>query len=220
MCARHSVCPALLVVPNWHGDWPLAGHPAFADWLRERVAQGADIVLHGERHDETGLPRRPGDALRAWGRTAREGEFLTLDEPAARERIDRGIDLLNRLGLPPVGFVPPAWLSREDCHRAVAAAGLLFSEDESSIRLHRAGRRLLSPVVRWSARSSLRARGSIAVARGRWLLQGRARFPRLALHPQDLSNPTTARSLEPTLERWLARHQAGGYAEVLSAVTA
>jgi hypothetical protein len=220
MCARHSVSPALLVVPDWHGDWPLARHPAFVEWLRERAGQGADIVLHGERHDEAGLPRGAGDALRAWGRTAREGEFLTLDEAAARDRIDRGLALLNRLDLPPVGFVPPAWLAREDCHRAVAAAGLLFSEDESSIRLHHVGRRLRSPVVRWSARSSLRARGSVAVARGRWLLQGRARFPRLALHPQDLSNPTTARSLEPTLERWLARHQAGGYAEVLSAVTA
>jgi predicted deacetylase len=220
MCSRHSVFPALLVVPDWHGDWPLDRHPAFVEWLGERAAQGADILLHGERHDETGLPRGAGDALRAWGRTAREGEFLTLDEAAARERIDRGVALLNRLCLPPVGFVPPAWLAREGCHRAVAAAGLLFSEDESSIRLHDAGRRLRSPVVRWSARSFLRTRGSVAVARGRWLLQGRARFPRLALHPQDLSNPTTARSLEPTLQRWLARHQAGGYAEVLSAVTA
>ena len=110
MCARHSVCPALLVVPNWHGDWPLARHPAFVGLAAGTRAQGADIVLHGERHDETGLPRGPGDALRAWGRTAREGEFLTLDEPAARERIDRGVALLNRLGLPPVGFVPPAWL--------------------------------------------------------------------------------------------------------------
>jgi uncharacterized protein len=220
MCVRHSVFPALLVVPDWHGDWPLARHPAFVEWLRERAAQGAGIVLHGERHDETGLPRGAGDAFRAWGRTEREGEFLTLDEAAARDRIARGVALLNTLGLPPVGFVPPAWLAREGCHRAVAAVGLLFSEDESSIRLHHAGRRLRSPVVRWSARSSLRARGSVAVARGRWLLQGRARFPRLALHPQDLSNPTTARSLEPTLECWLARHQAGGYAEVLSVVTA
>src|SRR5262249_34952305 len=123
-------------------------------------------------------------------------------------------------GLPPVGFVPPAWLAREECHRAVAAAELLFSEDETSIRLHPAGIRLRSPAVRWSARSTLRARGSVAVARGRWLLQRPARFPRLALHPQDLSHPTTARSLEPTLERWLARHRPTSYAGVLSTVTA
>ena len=220
MCDRHSVTPALLVVPDWHGEWPLDHHPAFAEWLRGRALQGAEIVLHGERHDELGLPRAIGDGLRAWGRTAGEGEFLTLEEPAARERIDRGLARLRALGLSPTGFVPPAWLAREGCHRAVAAAGLAFSEDEASIRLHPSGRWLRSPVVRWSARSSLRARGSVAVASGRWLLQRRARFPRLALHPQDLSNPTTARALEPTLERWLARHEAAGYADMMSAVTA
>jgi predicted deacetylase len=220
MCARHAVTPALLVVPDWHGETPLERHPAFVEWLRERAHEGAEIVLHGERHDEIGLPRASTDVLRAWGRTAREGEFLTLDQGAARERIGRGVARLTRLGLPPMGFVPPAWLAREGCHRAVAEAGLLFSEDEASIRIHPVGHRIRSPVVRWSSRSSFRARGSVAVARGRWLLQGRARFPRLALHPQDLSNSTTARSLEPTLVRWLARHQAGGYAEVFSAVTA
>jgi uncharacterized protein len=220
LCDRNSVTPALLVVPDWHGAWPLDRHPAFAEWLREREREGAEIVLHGERHDELGLPRGAGDALRAWGRTAGEGEFLTLDETAARERIDRGIACLRALGLSPVGFVPPAWLAREGTHRAVAAAGLAFSEDESAIHLHATGRRLRSPVVRWSSRTPLRAHGSVAVAHGRLILQGRARFPRLALHPQDLSHAATARALEPTLKRWLARHEPAGYAEVLSAVPA
>ncbi|HEY8257153.1 MAG TPA: polysaccharide deacetylase family protein [Gemmatimonadales bacterium] len=220
MCARHAVVPALLVVPDWHGEWPLERHPDFAAWLRECARLGAEIVLHGERHDERGLPRGAGDALRAWGRTAREGEFLTLDEPAARERIERGAARLRAFGLPPVGFVPPAWLATEGGHRAVAAAGLGFSEDESAIHVHRAGRSVRSPVLRWSTRTRLRAIGSVAVARARWTLQARARYPRLALHPQDLSHPAVAGSLEPTLERWLARHDAGVYAEVLTAVTA
>jgi predicted deacetylase len=220
ICARHHVVPALLVVPDWHGEWPLERHPDFVAWLRERRDGGSEIVLHGERHDEHGLPRSSADALRAWGRTAREGEFLTLDEPAARARIERGVTRLRALDLPPVGFVPPAWLATEGGHLAVAAAGLEFSEDEGSIRVHRAGRRVRSPVLRWSTRTSFRALGSLAVARGRWTLQRRARFPRLALHPQDLSHPAVARSLEPTLARWLALHDPGGYAEVMSALTA
>lgn len=220
MCERYSVTPALLVVPDWHGEWPLEEHTAFIGWLRARALEGAEIVLHGERHDEIGLGRTAGDALRAWGKTAREGEFLSLDESAARERIDRGVARLRVLGLPPVGFVPPAWLSREDGHRAVAAAGLSFSEDDGSIRLHALGRRVPSPVVRWSSRTPLRAAASVAVAHGRWMLQRGARYPRLALHPQDLSHRATARSLAPTLERWLARHRPSGYTEVVSALMA
>ena len=70
LCARRGVRPALLVVPDWHGEWPLEPHPAFVAWLRARAAEGAEIVLHGERHDEVGSPRAAADALRALGRTA------------------------------------------------------------------------------------------------------------------------------------------------------
>jgi predicted deacetylase len=207
ICAARGVRPALLVVPDWHGRWPLEAHPAFVAWLRARAADGAEIVLHGERHDEVGLPRSLGDTLRAWGRTAREGEFLTLDEPAARERIARGRARLQALGLEPVGFVPPAWLAREAGHRAVGGTGLGFSEDERAILLFPSGRWLPSPVVRWSARTGVRAWGSVAVARARWTLQGRAPLPRIAFHPQDLGHPATAAALGPTLDRWLARHR-------------
>jgi uncharacterized protein len=211
LCAERGVRPALLVVPDWHGEWPLEAHPTFVAWLRARAAEGAVIVLHGERHDEVGLRRGPADAVRAWGRTAREGEFLTLDGPAAGERIGRGLARLRALGLEPVGFVPPAWLARDAGHRAAGAAGLAFSEDDRSIRLYPSGRRLPSPVVRWSARTPLRAMGSVAVARARWALQQRARFPRLAFHPQDLGHPATAAALGPTLDRWLARHTPMSY---------
>jgi uncharacterized protein len=206
LCAGRGVRPALMVVPDWHGEWPLESYPSFVAWLQARAADGAEIVLHGERHDEVGSPRRLGDSLRAWGRTAREGEFLTLDGAAARERIARGLARLRALGLEPIGFVPPAWLAREAAHAAAAAMGLAFSEDARTIHLCPSGRRMPSPVVRWSARTPLRAWGSIAVARARWTLQGRAEFPRLAFHPQDLGHAATAAALGPTLDRWLVRH--------------
>ena len=214
LCAVRGIRPALLVVPEWHGLWPLEKYPAFVRWLRDRAAEGAEIVLHGERHDEAGLPRGAADRFRAWGRTDGEGEFLTLDRTAAAARIARGLARLRALGLEPIGFVPPAWLAREDAHSAAAVAGLRFSEDGRSIRLFPSGRRLGSPVVRWSARSPLRARGSVAVARARWALQRRARFPRIALHPQDLGCDITAVVLGPTLDRWRARHAPGTYTAI------
>jgi predicted deacetylase len=204
VCAARGVMPALLVVPNWHGGWPLHEHPEFVSWLRARVADGAEIVLHGERHDEVGLPRGLVDAFRALGRTAAEGEFLTLDEAGARDRIERGLRVLRELGLQPIGFVPPAWLAREGCDRAVCAAGLRFTEDQRALRFFPSGRRLDSPVLRWSSRTRARAVASVAVAAGRWRLQRRADLMRVALHPQDLRHPATAGSLVRSLERWLS----------------
>ncbi len=192
MCAARGLAPALLVVPNWHGEWPLDRHPGFVLWLRERASAGAEIILHGARHTLS--------------------EFRGLDLAAARERIERGLTALRGLGLEPAGFVPPGWRAREEGHAAVRDAGLGFSEDERSIRLFPDGRRVASPAVRWSARTPARAWGSVAVARGRWLFQRGARYPRLAFHPQDHAHPRTARDLPATLDRWLTRHAPISYA--------
>jgi uncharacterized protein len=214
LCAERNVRPALLVVPNWHGVWPLDQHPGFVEWLRARAAEGAEIALHGERHDEVGLSRGYADRWRAWGKTNREGEFLTLGPAPARERLERGLDLLRRLGLEPTGFVPPAWLAREATYKVAADAGLTFSEDDHSIRLLSGFRWLRSPVVRWSSRTRARAWGSVRVARARSLFQRRARYPRIALHPGDLDHPDTARSVAETLDCWLSRHSPGSYADL------
>jgi hypothetical protein len=192
MCAARRVSPALLVVPDWHGEWPLGRHPDFVRWLLERASGGAEVVLHGERHVR--------------------GEFRGLNRGAARRRIDRGLGTLRALGLEPVGFVPPHWRAREDGYAAVRDSGLQFSEDHRTIRLFPSGRRVDSPVVRWSARTVMRAWGSVTVARARWLLQRRAAYPRLAFHPQDYAHRRTARDLPATLDRWLSRHSPIGYA--------
>jgi uncharacterized protein len=220
LCAERAITPALLVVPNWHGEWPLERHPRFVEWLLARAADGAEIALHGERHDEVGLPRRLADRWKAWGRTDAEAEFLTLDAASARERLGRGLELLRWLGLEVTGFVPPAWLAREPTYQAAAAAGLAFSEDQRFVRLLPSSKRVRSPVVRWSARTRIRAWGSVGVAGARWLLQRRAGFPRIALHPGDLDHPATARSIVHTLDRWLVRHSPGSYADLGASVPA
>ncbi len=183
-------------------------------WVRACADAGAEIFLHGERHDEVGSPRGWHDQWRAFGKTAREGEFLTLDAPAARERVDRGLALFQRLGLDPVGFVPPAWLARDTCAGVVGAAGLCYFEDDSSVTLLRNNRRLTSPVVRWSGRTPLRAAGSVLVAQARWRAQRAAPIMRIALHPGDLDHPATARSVETELDRWLAVRPATRYGDL------
>lgn len=203
--------PGLLVVPDWHGVAPVERDAAFCEWLRECAEQGAEILLHGERHDEVGLPRTWRDAVRAFGRTNREGEFLTLGYTAARDRIDRGLERLRTVGLEPVGFVPPAWLCRAETHEAVRDAGLAVSEDFGAIYLHARNAVVRSPVVVWSARGALRAWGSVAVARTRWLAQRRADVVRIALHPSDLGHPATAGSVARALASWAAARPRGSY---------
>jgi uncharacterized protein len=214
LARQRGVTPALLVVPNWHGAWPLEQHPKFVRWVRARADEGAEVFLHGERHDEVGLPRSLGDNWRAFNKTAREGEFLTLDGPAARERIERGLALFARLGLRPVGFVPPAWLARDSCYGVAADAGLQFAENDGAVVVLATRRWISSPVVRWSGRTPFRARASAVVADGRWRLQRGAPVVRIAFHPSDLDHPSSARSASASLERWLGDRPATRYGDL------
>ena len=100
---------ALLVVPNWHGDWPLERHPEFVEGSSRQQAGGAEIFLHGLRHDEVGLKRSLVQQLRAAGRTNGEGEFLLLSPTEAARRIELGLQVLRTCGLDPGGFVALSW---------------------------------------------------------------------------------------------------------------
>ncbi|MBI2796986.1 MAG: polysaccharide deacetylase family protein [Gemmatimonadetes bacterium] len=220
LCRARRVTPALLVVPNWHGEWPIERHPAFLDWVRARAADGAEVILHGERHDEVGLPRTFSDSVRAFGRTNLEGEFLTLDRGPALERIERGLALVRAQGLDPSGFVPPAWLMKPGTIEACRSAGFRFTEDDGAVYLLGDGvRRVPSPVVRWSGRAPLRAWASVGMAEARWQLQRGAGCVRIAYHPSDLDHPATARSAARELERWLTVGEASRYA-ALGAIAA
>jgi predicted deacetylase len=217
LCVRLGFTPALLVVPDWHGQWPLEQHGGFAAWLRKRADDGAEVLLHGERHDEVGLPRRLRDSVRAWGRTQREGEFLTLSTDLACEKIGRGLRRLRTLGLQPYGFVPPAWLARDIAFSAAAAWGLSVAEDVSTIHLLGCGRRVASPVVRWSTRTALRVHASTLVAALRCAAQQKAPVVRVAIHPPDMASPRVASSIVATLRRLRDCHRPARYCDLVAA---
>lgn len=218
VCMVFGVTPALLVVPNWHGLWPLGRHRTLVGWMRTVEADGAEILLHGDRHDEQGLTRRWSDGWRSLGRTAREGEFLTLAYDEARLRITRGLEVLRDAGLSPSGFVPPAWLARAECYQAAADAGLRVSEDAGHVFVLNSGLALRAPVLRWSARTSFRAAASAVVCDARSLVPPTASVARIALHPTDLNHPWTAQSLRRALRRWTRRMHPTTYAEIVTRV--
>src|SRR5437762_5113092 len=207
---------ALLVVPDWHGSWPLGQHAAFTTQLRARAATGVEVVLHGRRHDEVGLPRSLAHRLRTFGRTDREGEFASLAPAEARARIDRGLATLRASGLEPIGFVPPAWLGGPDLERVVRDSGLAFTEDARGVVMLTNGRRLRAPATCWSTRRAWRAAGSVVVAALRLRLERRRPLVRLALHPPDADAPAVLASCRRTLAALLARRVAISYHELLT----
>ncbi|MEP6619540.1 MAG: polysaccharide deacetylase family protein [bacterium] len=212
LCRARDITPALLVVPNWHGQWPLSEYPAFVAWLHEASGLGAEVFLHGERHDERGSQRTFADRVRAFGVTDSEGEFLSLSRGEALCRMERGLKALRACGLEPAGFVPPAWLGPPGWSALVRACGLRFSEDAEFVHLHERATRLATPVTRWSARTRLRAALSASVADLRWRRDPHAPLMRVALHPNDLTSHDVRASIEQTLSRWLRRHHPWHYA--------
>ena len=97
---------ALLVVPDWHGEWPLDRHPPFVNDLLARQDAGVEIFLHGYRHDEVGFTRTWLQRLRVAGRTAASAEFRIAPPAETARRLDRGLELFSRLGLRPVDRPP------------------------------------------------------------------------------------------------------------------
>ncbi len=201
------------VVPNWHGGWPLGEHPDFVARLRERAAQGCEIMLHGLRYDEQGSRRSIGEDLRAFGRTAREAEFLPLTDAEAADRVRQGRALLHEVGLNPVGFVPPAWLYRPGLKAVLREEGFSLMEDAWRVYHLASGGERSAPCVQWSTRKAHRAAAGVVINAVRVPLERGRRLLRLAIHPPDVEHPWVSRSLRRALEGLLATRTPVTYGE-------
>lgn len=206
---------ALLVVPDWHGAWPLEKHPAFVDDLLHRQAGGADLFLHGYRHDELGFQRTWGQRVRIAGRTAASAEFLVAPPDEAQRRLDAGLELLTRLGLNPAGFIPPAWLHGPGLGDQLRARNLTVTEGFWMIANLATGRRMFAPALSWSTARPWRSRLTAALAAGRCIAEGSRRLVRVAIHPPDVETPVVNPSLGTTLRELATTRQALTYREVL-----
>jgi len=207
---------ALLVVPEWHGGWPLAEHPEFTAMLRDRQRAGAEVLLHGLQHDEDGSSRTPLQHLRAWGRTAREAEFLALDSVEAARRVDRGLEIMRAAGLEPAGFVPPAYFHGAGLDGVLRERGFTVTEDAWSVIRLADGARFRAPAVQWSTRTRLRAAAGVGIAALRRPVDRPRGLLRFAIHPPDVDDPLVGPSLRASLSALLAERRAVSYREVVA----
>ncbi len=199
---RFAAPVTLLVVPHYHGGVRADADPGFVAAVRARLARGDEIVLHGYLHEDRGAdPRSPVDWFRRRVYTAREGEFAAVDASTATALIARGRALLAATGLPPAGFVAPAWLMNAATLEAVGRSGLRYASARDALIALPARRRIAAPSLVYSTRSRWRRvlsrRWNAAGARA---LRGAPRL-RAALHPADARYP----SIIADWERLLAR---------------
>lgn len=208
---------SMLVVPDYHGRWPLDEFPDFCRWLRG--LNGVEMVLHGYTHEASSAPVGIADRIRSSFFTRGEGEFLTLDEIAAEKLLQKGRETLERtLDKEVNGFVAPAWLYSSGTTAALAAAGFTFAENRRCIWDPRAGRTILRiPVVNYAGGGFVkRSLAAFWVLVSGMLLNG-SETVRFAIHPCDFENDATRRAVMKRLKTLLGRRRTISFTDLLSA---
>jgi predicted deacetylase len=206
--------PALFVVPDWHGEGNLERHASFVEMLLERQAAGAEVFLHGYRHDEVGHERSLRERLHVFGRTARSAEFLMIGPGEAARRMDRGLEMFGRLGLDAVGFVPPAWIFGSSTRSLAAERSLWLTESFLWVESLRTRHRTFSPALSWSSARPWRSWVTAGIADVRSAAVRVPSLVRVAIHPPDIDIPPVRRSLERALERLVRARSLVRYRDV------
>ena len=182
------------VVPDWHGEWPLAAHPGFCRLVRDT---SEELLLHGYHH------RRQ----RGWGPTTwlaeSSDEMNGLDAQDTRSTIARGQQVFTDVfGEPARGFLAPAWQAGHVRTLGETMPGLEHVLGFFSLE-SRAGRRVSLATSTWDC-GRWGWLGRVGHGIG-WLLQSLGRgVPTLAIHPRDLERrywPTILQLTRALLER-------------------
>jgi predicted deacetylase len=192
--AETSAKPALLVVPNFHGKWPLDRYPAFVDRLRALRDDGHEIILHGFFHASEG-----GSFFAQKIASAGEAEFADLSRDEGERRIDDGKKMLDDLGLAPAGFIAPAWQMARWVLPALAHRGFRYAEDHLHVYDPARGRRKRSLVLNFASRTPTRLWSSVAFVRAATPLR-RVIRTRIAIHPADMRSEFLRREVRRVLD--------------------
>ena len=199
---------SILVVPEFHHQGSVAEDKTFCDEVTAWQEQGHEIVLHGYFHDRKESPPEKLSTL-FWTRlyTSREAEFLDLPRETARERLEKGRALFEKLGWRSTGFVAPAWLMAEGLANLLAEMNFAYTTRVGEIipLLPGINRVISSQSLCYSTRAAWRR-----FASGIWNknLFGRLRetnLVRLSLHPSDLEFPLMRRQIDQILRASLKR---------------
>ena len=197
LCNEVGARAALLVVPDFHGRWPLLRYPKFCERLRELQGQGHEVYLHGFFH-KSGVEAAEGDqgegrpvGLRRFFAqkvvSGGEAEFSDVSWKEADTRLDDGERVLREAGLTIDGFVAPAWSFAPWLLAMLAERGYRYTEDH--LRIYDPKGKVSRPslVMNFASRTPARLWSSVAWCRA--ARPARRLLPtRIALHPGDMKS--------------------------------
>lgn len=205
--AKGRIPLTLLVVPDFHHLYSLDRFPGFRRAIDQRIALGDEVVLHGYYHqDDSAL--RP-DPVNLFMRRiyTHEGEFYSLDELQATQRLQSGLALFKAYDWPVAGFVAPAWLMSPGARAALRRSSLRYTSDlKGLIRLPDWQRLTDTPTLVWSARSAWRRVASRYWNQLRLAQCLSGPYIRLGLHPNDMAHQAAVHFWLNTLETLLPTH--------------
>ncbi|MGE0298052.1 DUF2334 domain-containing protein [Pseudonocardia sp.] len=161
-------------------------------WVRERIAAGDGLALHGYDHAPDPTNARIGPGRRA--------EFAALPRHEAYLRLLAARRALTALGLRTDTFVPPRWLASPGTVDALREQGFAVCADENAVRLLGAPDAVLpGRVLGFRASGEVRAvaehRRAAEAWRARTLLAAttrtarRGEHVRIAVRAKDLKRP-------------------------------
>lgn len=192
-----------LVVPDFHKRDPLIQAHGFRHMLDQRLRRGDELVLHGFYHaDDSPPPRALRDYFMRRIYTF-EGEFYSLDQAAALERLEAGMALFRQFDWPLAGFVAPAWLMSEGTRRALSFLPLQYTSDPQHLYRLPGFTPFSAPGLVWSARSAWRRGLSKVVCDLQASRLQQAPVIRLGLHPVDMRHGFSRRYWLHTLQHML-----------------
>lgn len=198
VCEDVGVKPALLVVPNFHGAWPLDRHAAFVERLRELQAGGHELLLHGFFHEARGGARGLRSLFAQRVASAGEAEFADLGRDEGERLLDEGLAMFEALGLATRGFVAPAWQMAPWVLPLLASRDVHYAEDHFRVYDPAAQRARASLVLNFASRTPARLASSALFVRA--ALPFRGIVPtRIAIHPGDMRSAFLRHELERTL---------------------
>jgi predicted deacetylase len=218
---------SLLVIPDHHQRGRIDRDPLVGEWLRRKVEEGHEVVLHGFHHlrsSKAGETMATKLITRSY--TAGEGEFYDLSFEEAFDALEKGRASLKNCGIPPSdpeGFIAPAWLLGQDAERAVKAQGFGYTTRIGTVIDCEHGRKFSSRSMVYSVRSPWRRGVSLLWNQALFHALRNSPLLRIGLHPPDWEHAAIRRHAMACIRRaasernvmtygkWLARWRSSGH---------